>query len=78
MSMTKEEAIKFLGRYVGNEHYTPQCQQAHRMAIEALREERRWIAVTERLPDEAPNSEGGSSSELVLVVVDGQEGEDDE
>lgn len=30
----------------------------------------RWIPVTERLPDEAPNSEGGSSSELVLVVVE--------
>lgn len=53
MSMTREESIRFLERYVGNLYYTPQCQAAHRMAIEALKEqaERRWIPVTERLPE---------------------------
>ena len=38
MKLTTEEAIKFLGRYVGNEYYTPKCQEAHRMAIAALQE----------------------------------------
>ena len=38
MKLTTEEAIKFLGRYVGNEYYTPKCQEAHRMAIDALQE----------------------------------------
>ena len=39
MKLTTEEAIKFLGRYVGNEYYTPKCQEAHRMAIAALRKQ---------------------------------------
>ena len=53
MKLNREEAIKFLSKYVGNKYYTPQCQEAHRMAIETLREqeERRWIPVTERMPE---------------------------
>ena len=39
MNMTKEAAAAFLMRYVNNEYYTPQCQEAHRMAVEALREQ---------------------------------------
>lgn len=35
--MTREEAIKFLGQYIGNDCYTEKCQEAHRMAISALR-----------------------------------------
>lgn len=51
--MTREEAIKFLAQYVNTECYTPLCQEAHRMAVAALREqeELRWIPVTERLPE---------------------------
>ena len=54
MKLTTEEAIKFLGRYVDNEYYTPKCQEAHQMAISALQEhdENRWIPVTELLPEE--------------------------
>lgn len=52
MKISKEEAIKILSRY-DNEYYTPATREAHRMGIEALREqeERRWIPVTERLPE---------------------------
>lgn len=52
MSMTKEEAIKILTHYT-SEYYTPEHQEAHRMAIEALQEpkECRWIPVTEREPE---------------------------
>lgn len=39
MSMTAQDAIKFLSQYVDNECYTPQCQEAHQMAIVALREQ---------------------------------------
>lgn len=35
--MTNEEAVLFLGQYVDNECYTNKCQQAHRIAIEAIR-----------------------------------------
>ena len=35
--MTREEAIKFLGQDIGNDCYTEKCQEAHRMAISALR-----------------------------------------
>lgn len=35
--MTREEAIKFLSQYIDNESYTVKCQEAHRMAISALR-----------------------------------------
>jgi hypothetical protein len=37
MSMTREEAIEFLSQYIDNECYTEKCQEAHRMAISALR-----------------------------------------
>lgn len=37
MSMTREEAIEFLSWYIDNECYTEKCQEAHRMAIYALR-----------------------------------------
>ena len=37
MSMTREEAIEFLNQYIDNECYTEKCQEAHRMAISALR-----------------------------------------
>ena len=51
--MTIEEAIIFLSQYVDNEFYANRCNEAHRMAVSALREQeqRRWIPVTERLPD---------------------------
>lgn len=35
--MTREEAIEFLSQYTENECYTEKCQEAHRMAISALR-----------------------------------------
>ena len=35
--MTWEEAIKFLSHYIDNDCYTEKCQEAHRMAITALR-----------------------------------------
>ena len=35
--MTREEAIKFLEQYIDNGCYTDKCQEAHRMAITALR-----------------------------------------
>lgn len=37
MSMTLEEAIAFLSQYTDNECYTEKCQEAHRMALTALR-----------------------------------------
>lgn len=44
--MTREEAIEFLSWYIDNECYTEKCQEAHRMAIYALRhqewEEQLW------------------------------------
>lgn len=39
--MTNEEAIKLLSRY-DSEYYTPEHREAHRMAIEALRERMEW------------------------------------
>ena len=36
--MTNEEAIKILSRY-DSEYYTPEHREAHRMAIEAMREQ---------------------------------------
>ena len=35
--MMREEAIEFLSQYIDNECYTEKCQEAHRMAISALR-----------------------------------------
>ena len=35
--MTREEAIAFLERYIDNDCFTDKCQEAHRMAISALR-----------------------------------------
>lgn len=35
--MTREEAIEFLSQYTENECYTEKCQEAHRMALTALR-----------------------------------------
>lgn len=35
--MTRGEAIEFLGRYIDNDCYTKKCQDAHRMALAALR-----------------------------------------
>ena len=44
--MAREEAIDFLSWYIDNECYTEKCQEAHRMAISALRhqewEEQLW------------------------------------
>lgn len=48
--LTTEQAIDCLRRY-DTEYYTPQCRQAHRMAIEAL-ELSRWISVAEQMPKE--------------------------
>lgn len=35
--MTREEAVDFLSQYVGNDCYTEKCQEAHSMAVSALR-----------------------------------------
>ena len=35
--MTREEAIEFLNWYIDNDCFTDKCQEAHRMAITALR-----------------------------------------
>ena len=35
--MTREEAIDFLSQYIDNDCYTEKCQEAHRMALSALR-----------------------------------------
>lgn len=37
MKLTKEEAIGFWEQYVDNDCYTDKCQEAHRMAVAALR-----------------------------------------
>ena len=37
MSMTREEAIKFLSWYTDNDWFTDKCQEAHRVALTALR-----------------------------------------
>ena len=37
MSMTREEAIEFLSWYIDNDCFTDKCQEAHRMALAALR-----------------------------------------
>lgn len=37
MSMTREEAVDFLSQYVGNDCYTEKCQEAHSMAVSAIR-----------------------------------------
>ena len=64
--MTREEAIKHLSLYVGNDCYTDRMQMACKMAIAALREQESaenahcnsckkcnsWIPVTERLPED--------------------------
>ena len=51
--MTGEKAIRHFERYINDDCYTIEHQDACRMAISALREqkERRWIPVTERLPE---------------------------
>ncbi len=73
MKISKEEAIKILSRY-DNEYYTPATREAHRMGIEALREqeERRWIPVTERLPDTISCNAGTAYSEAVNVLTSGR------
>ena len=65
--MTIEQAIKELSRYT-TEYYTPQNQEAHRMAIEAL-ERSRWIPVTERLPKLIPCDAGTAYSEAVNILT---------
>ena len=35
--MTREEAIEFLSWYIDNDCFTDKCQEAHRMALSALR-----------------------------------------
>ena len=47
--LTTDQAIEWMRRY-DNYHYTPQCRQAHRMAVQAL-ERSRWIPITEYLPE---------------------------
>ena len=37
MSISVDQAITFLSKY-DTEHYTPQCREAHRMAIDAIRQ----------------------------------------
>lgn len=73
MAITREEAIVQLSRY-DSEHYTPQNRQAHRMAIAALKdqEERRWIPVTDRLPELIPCNAGSAYSEAVIVWTSGR------
>lgn len=50
--MTREEAIKHLSLYVGNDCYTDRMQTACKMAIAALREQPRWISVDDALPED--------------------------
>ena len=35
--MTREEAIEFLSWYIDNDCFTDKCQEAHRIALSALR-----------------------------------------
>lgn len=59
--MTKEEAIFCEGTYLGENncidckyYATDTCEsrESHKMAIEALKAEPRWIPVSKRLPEE--------------------------
>lgn len=51
--MTREKAIRHFERYVNDDCYTIEHREYCRMAIDAIREqeERRWIPVTEKLPE---------------------------
>lgn len=49
--MTREKAIEHFERYVNNDCYTKEHQEACRMAVAALQNQG-WISVKERLPDE--------------------------
>lgn len=73
MKISKEEAIKILSRY-DTEYYTPATREAHRMGIEALREqeERRWIPVTERLPDGECIALGYQNEMLIGYIGDSE------
>ena len=53
--MTREEAIKWQETFKKNYgNFTPEAKEACDMAIKALQEqERKWISVSERLPEES-------------------------
>lgn len=65
--MDRSEAIKKLERYVGNECYTDEYQEACKMAIAALQEQERsgWVSVNDKLPKQ----EKENYSEYLVVVV---------
>ena len=37
--MTLDEAVVFLSRYLDSEYYTDKCNEAHQIAIEALKKQ---------------------------------------
>ena len=71
--MTRKEAIKYLG-WLRNETNIVEYREAIPMAIAAIREqeERRWIPVTEKLPDLIPCNAGTAYSEAVNVLTSGR------
>lgn len=50
MDITIEEAIKILSKY-DNEHYRPKTRMAHKMAIEALMEQKNKLSIKENKDD---------------------------
>lgn len=50
MDIAIEEAIKILSKY-DNEHYRPKTRMAHRMAIEALMEQKNKLSIKENKDD---------------------------
>lgn len=70
--MTKQEAISYLVAMKGeNKFVNPYREEALTMAISALREqeERRWIPVTERLPE--PNHEFDARNWYLVALSNG-------
>ena len=76
MSMTRDEAIRWFTdtKAGGMMLADKKVVEASDMAIAALREqaERRWIPVTERLPDLIPCCAGSLYSEAVNVLTSGR------
>lgn len=70
--MTKQEAISYLVAMKGeNKFVNPYREEALTMAISALREQedRRWIPVTERLPE--PNYEFDARNWYLVALSNG-------
>lgn len=62
--MTREEAINYL-QPIADSASLPRYAEALEMAIAALREQPRWISVTERLPTRAD----ANHNESVLAIA---------